>query len=132
MAENNSKPTSTIDYKSIFQSLQSRYDFKSTKKITKRVIHPSKAQHNILDSLGCKDFFYALGFNTSSEANAYVIVWKTQKDKFVERLGVDPCLGHCKVLMEKFNILYIDQEDSLSKSQAGIMLKKKILKGLNS
>jgi hypothetical protein len=57
---------------------------------------------------------------------------KHKKDKIVERLGVDPCLGHCKVLMEKFNILYIDQEDSLSKSQARIMLKKKILEGLNS
>jgi hypothetical protein len=96
--------------------LQSRYDYKSTEKITKRVIYPSKAQHNILDFLGCKDFFSPQVFNTSSKANAYVSVWKTQKDKFVERLGVYPCLGHCKVLMEKFKILYIDQEDSLSKS----------------
>jgi hypothetical protein len=57
---------------------------------------------------------------------------KHKKNKFVKRLGVDPCLGHCKVLMEKFNILYIDQKDFLSKSQARIMLKKKILEGLDS
>jgi translation elongation factor EF-1alpha len=108
MVENNSKPTSTINYKSIFQSLQHKYDFKSTKKITNRVIYPSKAQHSILDFLGYKDFFFPPRFNTSSKANAYVNIWETQKDKFVEKLGVDPCLGHCKMLMEKVNILYID------------------------
>lgn len=33
MARNNSKPTSTINYKSIFQSLQSKYDFNQLKKL---------------------------------------------------------------------------------------------------
>ncbi len=32
MARNNSKPTNTIDYKSLFQSLQNIYDFNQLKR----------------------------------------------------------------------------------------------------
>lgn len=46
-------------------------------------------------------------FNTSIEANAYFSAWKTQKDKFVGKLKIDPSLGHYKVSMERSKRLFI-------------------------
>lgn len=77
--QKSSKPTSIINYNSIFQSLQSRYDFKSTKKTTNKTIYFSQAQYNILDSSSCKDFSFPPKFTTFAEANAYVRAWKKPK-----------------------------------------------------
>jgi hypothetical protein len=63
-------------------------------------------------------------FNTSIEANAYFNAWKTQKDKFVEKLRIDPSPRHYKVSMERSKVLFVQIS---SKNNA-----KKILKGFNS
>ncbi len=73
---------------------------------------------------GYKELSSPLRFFIFAKANTYINAWKVQKDKFIERLEYTHALDIEKYFMNKFNVLYVDQEDTLWKSQAQILFLK--------
>ncbi len=62
-----------------------------------------KKQESLLDLKGRREFSIMLTFHSSTSANKFV-----NKNEFqFNHHGDDPCIGHCKLIFDKIQIVYI-------------------------
>ena len=92
--------------------------------VLKNNVFPTKAQHNILDMGGFRDFSNLLGFPNKVMANNFVSSYHAKQNDYIPICGSDPCLGHCKVLMDMYSIEYMEMEVTFTRSKARTLLKR--------